>query len=134
MLAGQDPAQLADLIGDREILPHLLKTTAVVQAAQKLLHVGVRHAGDLDPTSWAHRHAFCAVHSLGRLSWQYLLTLLGHPADTAELWTQRFVTEALSRPATSTETRALLDQAAAHLAVPATELEHTIRVDLSRRP
>jgi hypothetical protein len=65
--------------------------------------------------------------------WVYLLMLLGHSGVKADTWIVRFVEDALGRRSSPKEAEALINAAAADLAVDATALDHAIWRHMSTR-
>ena len=126
VLASTPPDILATVTGNQQLTVHVPKTAVTVHAAAALLRAGVRHARDVDPELRAHRAAYCGVHGLGPLSWQNLLTLLGHPAANADRVVGRFLNDALGQPLSGSSQQHLIAQAAQHLGVPPATLTHAI--------
>lgn len=127
VLATQDPERLASVIDNRQKLSGgSLKCAAIVQAAQNLLDVGVRHAADLAEPTLDHKRAYTNVNGLGSVTWEYLLMLLGVPGVKADTWIVRFVNETLGRPVSSAEARTVLLAAAKEVGVSTSALDHSI--------
>lgn len=124
-LANQDPEQLQAVLNDQKISGRT-KASAIVEAAENLLAVGVKSAADLDPHSSDQKKAYTNVHGLGWVTWEYFGMLLGKPDIKADRWVVRFVSRALDRELTAAEAKALLIGAAAELESTPTELDHAI--------
>ena len=123
-LRGVSPDTLADVVGCHQRLTGGgLKTVGVVEAADRLLALGVRHADDLRGDSPDHQRAITGIVGLGPLTWGYLLIVLAaddRPADPRLLsFTSRAIDDDVSEAALGV----LLDRAATRLQVPLTTLE-----------
>jgi hypothetical protein len=126
-LATCEPDVLADAIGNHQKLSSgSPKTFAIVQAAQNLVAIGLRHAADLTQPTEDHKRAYTSVYGLGPVTWAYLVMLLGKPDVKADTWIMRFVAGALGRPTSPAESRELLHRAASALDVSPTALDHAI--------
>lgn len=133
-LASVDPGALADILGTRQVLSGgLLKAEGIAAAASALVAAGATSATQLDPQNPAHRRAYVGVKGLGPVTWVYLLMLLGHSGVKADTWIVRFVEDALDRRSSPKEAEALINAAAADLAVDATALDHAIWGHMSTR-
>ncbi len=123
-LCAVSPDTLADVVGCRQRLAgDGLKAAGVVEAAHRLLSLGVRHAHDLRGDSSGHRDAITGVVGLGPLTWNYLLIVLAaddRPADPRLL---SFAAHAIDDQVSEAALGVLLDRAAACLDVPVTTLE-----------
>ncbi|WP_458116560.1 hypothetical protein [Arthrobacter sp. D2-10] len=102
------------------------KASAIAEAAHNLVHVGVRHADQLDPKDSIHKRAYTSVHGLGHVTWEYFGMLLGKPGVKADTWIQRFVGRALGRKTGAEETRRVVIAASEKLKVNPIELDHAI--------
>lgn len=112
-LADMDAAELADVVANRQRLTGgPLKTTGIVQAAARLLGVGVRKAAEVNPDDPAHRDAYEGVAGLGRVSWHYLTMMLGSPGQDAT-WLADFTSDAVVRDVSVAEALDLTEAAAA---------------------
>lgn len=101
------------------------KALAVIEAAQALTEVGMRHASQLGPT-YDQARAYCGVRGLGPVTWSYFCMLLGKPDIKADTWVVRFVNEAIGRAVTAEKARTLLTAVAKDLDVNETQLDHAI--------
>ncbi len=127
-----EPENLARVLETRQRTGGALKTVAIVQAAGRLVDVGVQHAADMDPDSTAQKYAYIKVRGLGPVTWQYLLMLIGEPGVKADVWICRFVEAALGRPVSAHEAETLVTLAAEASAVSPTALDHAIWSHMSR--
>ncbi len=134
MLAAYDDAELRDVLDNRQLTSGTPKASAIAAAARALVQAGVRHATDLVAGSQAHRAAYCSVHGLGWITWNYFTMLLGHPGVKADTWVVRYVTEAVRHPVTPEESADLVTGAAGKLGVSPTDLDHAIWDFMRRRP
>jgi len=120
VLAQHDPAELGTLLNTRQVTRGTPKPVAIVQAAQNLAAVGVIRSADLEPASIDQQRAYCSVHGLGRVTWEYFLMLSHHPGVKADTWIVRFVAQALDRRIDSSEASELVKAAATELGLTAT--------------
>jgi len=134
-LAGADAQSLAAVLGNRQVLSGgLLKAEGVVEAATRLVAVGVTTASQLLSEELAARRAYVGVKGLGDVTWTYLLMLLGRSGVKADTWVVRFVEEGLGRSSSPKEAEALVTAVAKDLHVEATALDHAIWRHMSSRP
>ena len=112
---------LPDQLDNRQTVPggSLSMAAAVTEAARKLLSVGVDHATDLvDPDKRAAAaDAYSSVPGLGWVTFDYLLSLLGHPTVKADSMIEAFVAEAVGSSTNPEQVRDLLRAAAKRLGV-----------------
>lgn len=133
-LATIDPQQLAIVINNQQRLSGgSLKAEAIVEVAQNLLDLGVRHATDLSEPSAEHKRAYRGVNGLGPVTWEYFLMLLGAPGIKADTWILRFVTQALGRKVSPVEAGALLTAVARDMEISSSVLDHSIWDYMRRR-
>jgi hypothetical protein len=112
------------------------KAEVVTDVATRLVDIGCRRAGDFRPTSSVQRKAWVQTTGLGPVTWSYLSMLLGNSDVKADTMVTAYVRNAIGRPHTTSEqVRAIVSQAAAHLAsshpeadseITATTLDHAI--------
>lgn len=134
-LATFDSQRLAVVIENGQRLSGgSLKADAIVEAAQNLVGVGVRHATDLSEPSSRHKRAYVSVKGLGPVTWEYFLMLLGVPGVKADTWIVRFVEQALDRQVSPVDARALLMAVAHSMKVSPSALDHNIWDYMRRRP
>jgi len=134
-LAGADAQSLAAVLGNRQVLSGgLLKAEGVVEAATRLVAVGVTTASQLLSEEPAARRAYVGVKGLGDVTWTYLLMLLGRSGVKADTWVVGFVEEGLGRSSSPKEAEALVTAVAKDLHVEATALDHAIWRHMSSRP
>lgn len=118
------PDTLAEVVGCRQRLAGGgLKTSGVVEAADRLLKLGVRQAHHLRGDSPEHQAAITGVVGLGAVTWSYLLIVLAaddRPADPRLL---SFAAHAVDEDVSEAALGVLLDRAAKRLQVPLTTLE-----------
>lgn len=111
-LADMNPAELALMVANRQRLAGgPLKTAGIVDAAARMLGVGVRKAAELNPDDPAHRDAYEGVAGLGPVTWQYLTLMLGSPGQDA-LWLADFASDAVARDVSVAEALDLTEAAA----------------------
>lgn len=131
-LASMDPYELIRVLQNAQTVSGRSKAEAVQEAARNLVEAGVNRAADLDPTS--HRAAYTRVHGLGKVTWEYFCMLLGHQGVKADTWVTRWVAKALGEESVDpARANALVHDAAKHLKVGATELDHAIWAHARRR-
>lgn len=123
-LRAVSPETLADVVGNRQrLVGNRLKTAGVVEAADRLLHLGIRRAQDLRGDSAAHRSAITGVAGLGVLTWGYLLIVLAADDRPADPRLMSFAAHALGEDVSEAALGVLLDRTATRLQVPLTTLE-----------
>lgn len=128
LLADLDPTDLAQVLENRQRLTGgPLKTAGIVEAATRLLDVGVRHAADLDPDDAAHRAAYEDVAGLGPVTWKYLTMMLGCPGGDAD-WLADFASASLTRPVCAAEALDLVQSAATSAGIDPTRVLRAIWV------
>lgn len=114
-----DPVALADMFGNHQRVPgknSLTKAAAVVEAAKALVAAGFADAASLAAdTTGSAEAAYLSVPGLGKVTWTYLLMLLGIPGVKADTWVCRFVNEATA------SNRAFGSEACARLVVAAAD-------------
>lgn len=121
-LAEMDAVDLADVLGNRQRLTGgALKTTGLVEAADRLIDVGVRHAADLDPDDASHCDAYQGVAGLGPVTWQYLALMLGVPGRESP-WLAEVATTALGRRVGTIEALDVVEAASASIGADPTTL------------
>lgn len=125
-LAEIDADELGELLRTTQVTAGTPKSTAIVEAARNLVEVGVRESKDLNPASIPQKRAYCAVHGLGPVTWEYFLMLSHHPGVKADTWIVRFVEQAINRGVDSREASTLVKQAASELNLTPTELDYAI--------
>jgi hypothetical protein len=125
--AGRGDA-LAELLGNRQRVPggSALKAEAVVEAATRLVCIGVSQSDRFDGRNDDQRRAYTGVKGLGEVTWIYLGMLLGTPGVKADTMIQRFVSTALGRAVGAEESRLLVEAVAKHRCVSATTLDNAI--------
>lgn len=123
--------RLADVLQNRQKTGGVLKSLAIVDAAEKLTAAGVRSASDLDPVSEEQRAAYTGVTGLGEVTWEYFCMNLGWPGIKADTWICRFVARAIHGEVTSVAARRLLMAAADRLRRDPIELDHSVWVFMS---
>ena len=133
-LAKFSPGDLQEVLHNHQNTSGVPKAKAIVDAAQALVAVGVNRAEDVVPSE--HGRAYTSVYGLGKVTWEYLTMLLGHPGIKADTWITRWVSEAVHADSrlSSKEARDLLAAAASGLGIgwddPAqptlTQLDHAI--------
>lgn len=124
-LAHHDPEVLQGILNDQRISGRT-KASAILEAANNLLDIGVKTAADLNPQDPAQKNAYVSVHGLGWVTWEYFGMLLGKPGIKADRWIVRFVSRALGRDVSAAEAKSLLVDAADALSATPTELDHAI--------
>lgn len=124
-LANQDPETLQNILNDQRISGRT-KATAIVEAANNLLNIGIKTAADLNPQDPGQKKAYVSVHGLGWVTWEYLGMLLGKPGIKADRWIVRFVSRALGREVSATDAKSLLVDAAGALSATPTDLDHAV--------
>ncbi len=126
VLAGQDPQKLEATLDNKQKTSGVPKSAAIVSAAAALTAAGVAHAEDVDPAAAAQKRAYTGVRGLGPVTWEYFLMCVGHDGVKADTLVTRFVTEAISRPASPDEVASIVSDAAAELDIEARALDHSI--------
>lgn len=124
-LAEIDESELQDLLND-QMISGRSKVTAIKEAAQNLVGIGVRHAADLDAENAEHKRAYTKVHGLAAVTWEYFGMLLGKPGVKADTWICRFVERAIGRDVSPQDAKRLVMAAADRLGEDATHLDHAI--------
>lgn len=102
------------------------KASAIQEAAQNLVSVGVVAAQDLEGTNLDHKEAYTKVHGLGAVTWEYFCMLLGTPGVKADTWIVAAVSRALGRQVSPQEARQIVIGAAEALETNPTELDHAL--------
>jgi len=125
-LASQDPVALERVLNGQKVHAGKTKASAIVEAAQRFVGVGVTEPEDLQPDNAEHRKQYTGVSGLGPITWEYLTMLLHSDGVKADTWITRFVQQALQRPVSSEEAGHLVKQAAEKLGVSARALDHAI--------
>jgi hypothetical protein len=133
-LAEFDADQLAQILGNRQIISGSSKASRIIQAATNLALIAVHTSDDLDASDKEHKLAYVSVHGLSWVTWEYFTMLLGRPGVKADTWIVRFVSQSLGRTVAPTEARSMLVAAADVLNVDATQLDHAIWDHVRRRP
>ncbi len=92
---------LADLFGNHQRVPgrnSLTKAAAVVAAADALVAAGYPTSAAIvaDAPFGRAEAAYRSVPGLGKVTWTYLLMLLGVPGVKADTWVCRFVNGAVT--------------------------------------
>ncbi len=103
---------LPDRLDNRQTVPGgaMRKGVAVYEAAVRLAGVGVDHSSDLadDQVRGAALEAYTSVPGLGWVTFDYFLSLLGHPTVKADRMVIRFVKAAVGATPTAEDARTLL--------------------------
>ncbi len=123
-LAELDPAELEEVLENRQKTGGVPKATAIVTAAGRLADSDAARAEDVDESR--HKSAYLGTRGLGPVTWSYLLMLLGHEGVKADILVTRFVEQAVGRKARAEEVAELVMKAAQELDVSATVLDHAI--------
>lgn len=124
-LADADPADFVNTVNNAAKASGRLKCEIVVDAANALTAVGLRHASEFTNSS-EQKKAYLSVKGCGSVTWSYFGMLLGLPDVKADTWIVRFVEKALARPVRPEEARELLATVATARAVSATALDHAV--------
>lgn len=123
-LATSTPTMVASVLGNQQRLSgDVPKSAAAVDVAQRLRHLGVRHAADLRAGSLDHRGAVTGVVGLGPLTWDYLLLVLGVPDRLADRRLRAFAERVLGCEVSDDALVVLLEHAAQRLSLTVTALE-----------
>lgn len=120
-----DENELQDLLND-QVISGRSKVSAIREAAQNLISVGVIHASHLDAQNPEHKRAYTSVHGLGAVTWEYFGMLLGKPGVKADTWICRFVERAVGRDVSSKMANRLVMAAAKRLQADPIQLDHAI--------
>ncbi|WP_158022834.1 hypothetical protein [Mycobacteroides abscessus] len=123
-LAELDPAELEEVLENRQKTGGVPKAEAIVAAAGGLVDSGAVRAEDMD--EGRHKSAYLGTKGLGHITWSYLLMLLGREGVKADILVTRFVEQAVGRKARAEEVAELVTKAAQELDVSATVLDHAI--------
>ncbi|MDJ0008206.1 hypothetical protein [Gordonia alkanivorans] len=124
-LAAADPVEFVRTVNNSAQASGRLKGEIVVDAANALTAVGLRHASDFT-NSIEQKNAYLSVKGCGSVTWSYFGMLLGEADVKADTWIVRFVEKALARPARTEEARELLATVATMRDVSATALDHAV--------
>lgn len=125
-LAGEDPIALEKVLNRQKVHAGKTKASAIVEAAQRFVDIGVTEPEDLQPDNAEHRKQYIGVSGLGPITWEYLTMLLHSDGVKADTWITRFVGHAVQRPVSNKEAGALVRAAAEKLEVEEKELDHAI--------
>lgn len=125
VLAQQEPADLARIVGNSAKASRRLKAAIVIDAAGALADAGLQHAADFTGSDTQQR-AYLSVTGCGPVTWSYLGMLLGKPGVKADTWIVRFVNAAAVGPVTPKQAEHLVHAAADALGVTATQLDQAI--------
>lgn len=120
-----DESKLQELLND-QMISGRSKVTAIKEAAQNLIHVGVAHADNLDTRNSEQKRAYTSVHGLGAVTWEYFGMLLGKPGVKADTWICRFVERAIGCDVSPQEARRLVMATAERVDTDPIHLDHAI--------
>ncbi|RJT78029.1 hypothetical protein D6T63_13870 [Arthrobacter cheniae] len=124
-LADFNPETLQMLLND-QMISGRTKASAIQDAAQSLVSVGVVAADDLEGTNSEHKKAYTKVHGLGAVTWEYFCMLLGTPGVKADTWIVAAVGRAVQRQVSPQEAREIVIAAAQALDENPTNLDHAL--------
>lgn len=126
-LASVDADALATTLKNHQVLSGKNpKASAIVQAANNFVDIGVRHSSEFKPDDVEHQKAYLSVRGLGPVTWNYFCMLLGAEKVKPDTWIVRFVEEALGRNVSPEEAEGLMMTAAQELGVSPRKLDHAI--------
>ena len=103
-----------------------LKVDLIIEVAGALASIGVVHAADVKPGDPSQRQAWCGVHGLGEVTWEYFGMLLGRPGVKADVMIKRFVGTVVGGTVGSQEAGRLIKAVAASRNAKASDLDHAI--------
>lgn len=125
VLARSDIASLTEVLSKQKT-GGVPKAEAIVNAAGRFAKLGVIHTADIDRNSMEQREAYCGTRGLGPITYDYFLMLAGNDGVKADTLVTRFVTEAIGRKPDSKTVTRLVTEAAEHLNMKASALDHSI--------
>lgn len=125
-LATQDPVALERVLNRQKVHSGKTKASAIVEAAQRFVDIGVTEPAHLMPTKAEHRDQYTGVSGLGPVTWEYFTMLLSHDGVKADSWIIEFVGRAIGRRVSSDGAGGLVKEAAQKLGVDEKTLDHAI--------
>jgi hypothetical protein len=125
-LATYDPIALEKILNRQKVHAGKTKASAIVEAAQRFVDIGVTEASHLVPDKAEHRQTYTAVSGLGPVTWEYFTMLLSHDGVKADSWITRFVSRAVHKRVSAARASELLKKAAQALDLDEKELDHAI--------
>lgn len=107
------------------------KDEVIASVAEKFDEAGIRTRDDFNARvagggAEEVRALWTSEKGLGKISWHYLVMLMGNPDVKTDLWIHRFLDRALGASVSDEEARQLITEAAGRLGVATTALDHMI--------
>lgn len=125
-LANQDPLALERVLNRQKVHSGKTKASAIVEAAQRFVDIGLTQPAHLMPNDPEHRAKYTGVSGLGPVTWEYFTMLQNHDGVKADSWITEFVARAIGRRVSSEGGGGLIKEAAQKLGVNEKTLDHAI--------
>jgi hypothetical protein len=125
-LATQDPVALERVLNRQKVHSGKTKASAIVEAAQRFVDIGITEPAHLMPDKAEHREQYTGVSGLGPVTWEYFTMLLSHDGVKADTWITEFVGRAIRHRVSPERAGGLVKEVAQKLDVDEKTLDHAI--------
>ncbi len=125
-LGAADASELARVLRNHQSSGGRLKTSLMVEVANRLVKAGVVTAADVRPRDREQRLAWCGVHGLGAVTWAYFGMLVGQPGVKVDRMIRRFVRDVLDDDLDDDTATNLIAAVAGRMQADVSHLDHAI--------